>query len=96
MITYLIPNPFDLNREVSSRWFMLTVAMFFSLVIAPQTITAGEGGTSHILPGATATLMDLPPTSPGWFFKPMYLHYHGTVSAKIPTAVGIFADTVPW
>jgi len=79
---------------------MLTVAMFFSLVIAPQTITAGEGGTSHILPGATATLMDLPPTSPGWFFKPMYLHYHGTVSAKIPTAVGLAgnvdatADTV--
>jgi hypothetical protein len=53
---------------------------------------AGEGGTSHVLPGATATLIDLPGTSPAWFVKPMYLNYHGTQSATIPTAAGLAAN----
>ena len=53
---------------------------------------AGEGGTSHILPGANATLMDLPPTSPGFFFKPMFLNYRGEASARVPTAAGVVAN----
>ncbi len=44
------------------------------------------------MPGANATLMDLPPTSPGWFFKPMYVNYHGDASATVPTAAGIVAN----
>jgi hypothetical protein len=53
---------------------------------------AGEGGSSHVLPGATATLVDLPPSAPGTFFKPMYLNYDGSASVPTPTAAGIVAD----
>jgi hypothetical protein len=59
------------------------------LVLLPGFAMAGEGGTSHVLPGATATLVDLPPASPGWFGKPMYLHYSGKASAQVPTAAGV-------
>lgn len=57
-----------------------------------QTAHAGEGGTSHVMPGANATLVDLPPTSPGGFVKPMYIHYSGDASAKVPTAAGVVAN----
>jgi hypothetical protein len=50
---------------------------------------AGEGGVTHVIPGATATMTDLPPTSPGWFLKPMYLNYKGSFSAQLPTAAGL-------
>jgi hypothetical protein len=53
---------------------------------------AGEGGTSHVMPGGNATLMDLPPTSPGGFFKPMYIHYSGDASASLPTGAGIVTN----
>jgi hypothetical protein len=43
-------------------------------------------------PGANATLVDLPPTSPGGFVKPMYVHYRGDASAKVPTAAGVVAN----
>ena len=54
-----------------------------ALVAVPIAATAGEGGTSHILPGGNATLVDLLPTSPGWFVKPMYLNYQGDVSKSV-------------
>ena len=57
-----------------------------------QAANAGEGGTSHVMPGANATLVDLPPTSPGGFVKPMYIHYSGDASAKVPTAAGVVAN----
>jgi hypothetical protein len=44
------------------------------------------------MPGANATMLDLPPTAPGWFFKPMYINYRGDITAKLPTAVGIVAN----
>jgi hypothetical protein len=53
---------------------------------------AGEGGTSHILPGANATLVDLPPTAPGFFAKPMFLNYRGDASKRVPTAAGVVAN----
>jgi len=71
---------------------MLASAILFALAAAPQTLLAGEGGTSHVLPGANATLMDVLPSSPGWFVKPMYLHYSGSASAQIPTAAGLAAN----
>jgi len=75
------------------RWRpLLAGTTLAALVAVPIAATAGEGGTSHILPGANATLMDLPPTSPGFFFKPMYLNYQGDVSARVPTAAGIVAN----
>jgi len=66
--------------------------MLLALVAAPRTIIAGEGGVSHVIPGSMATLSDLPGTSPAWFLKPMVLHYSGTFSAQLPTAVGLAGD----
>jgi hypothetical protein len=62
------------------------------MIALPMTAAAGEGGSSHVLPGATATLIDLPPSSPGSFFKPMFLHYSADASALTPTAAGLVAD----
>jgi len=72
---------------------ILTV-LFIGLATASlfNVANAGEGGTSHIMPGANATLVDLPPTSPGGFFKPMYINYRGDASAKVPTAAGVVAN----
>jgi len=65
---------------------LLVSAMFSFLFAIPQTVNAGEGGTSHVLPGTNSTLVDLVPTKPGWFLKPMYMHYNGKASAQISTA----------
>ena len=54
---------------------LLASAVLSSLLATPLAVKAGEGGVTHVVPGATATLADLPPTSPGWIFKPMYLNY---------------------
>jgi hypothetical protein len=48
---------------------------------------ATEGGTSHYLPGAAATLIDLAPTQPGWVIEPIYLHYEGDVGTEKPLPV---------
>ena len=85
-------KPTKLNRGAHRRKSWLAATMFSALVAAPQLAIAGEGGTSHVMPGANATLMDLPPTSPGGFFKPMYINYQGSASATIPTAAGIVAN----
>lgn len=76
----------DQNRS----W--LAVTMLSALVATSRIAVAGEGGTSHIMPGANATLVDLPPTSPGGFFKPMYINYQGDASARVPTAAGVVAN----
>jgi hypothetical protein len=47
---------------------------------------AAEGGTGHYIPGALATLIDLPPTQPGWVVETAYLHYDADVSVDIPIA----------
>ncbi len=56
--------------------------------LAPLSAAASEGGTSHYLPGAVATLIDLAPTQPGWVIEPIYLHYEGDadLSKQIPVA----------
>jgi hypothetical protein len=63
-----------------------------SLLAMPIAARAGEGGTSHILPGANATLMDLPPTDVGFFVKPMFLNYRGDAAKRLPTAAGVVAN----
>ena len=83
----MIPHP-SRNRIVA----LLVAAMLSVLAAASPLANAGEGGTSHIMPGANATLVDLPPTSPGGFFKPMYINYRGDASATIPTAAGVVAN----
>ena len=76
----------------NNRASWLAAAMLHALVVAPPLAIAGEGGTSHIMPGANATLVDLPPTAPGGFFKPMYINYQGDISARVPTAAGVVAN----
>ena len=83
----MIPHP-SRNRIVA----LLASAVLSSLVALPQAVHAGEGGTSHVVPGANATLADLPATTPGWFFKPMYMNYQGDATARIPTAAGIVTN----
>ena len=58
---------------------------------APCATLAAEGGTTHYLPGGTATLIDLAPTKPGWVVERIYLHYGGNASASrnIPVAGNI-------
>jgi len=68
------------------------IAAAAALLAGPWAAQAGEGGVSHVMPGANATMLDLPPTTPGWFFKPMYINYRGDTTAKLPTAVGIVAN----
>jgi len=85
----MIPKPSESNRGGLSPWFLLAVLILLPLIAAPQTIVAGEGGVSHVIPGSMATLSDLPGTSSAWFLKPMYLNYRGSFSAQLPTAAGI-------
>jgi hypothetical protein len=66
--------------------------MLCALAVASPLAIAGEGGTSHVMPGANATMVDLPPTAPGGFVKPMYINYRGNASANIPTAAGVVAN----
>lgn len=47
---------------------------------------ASEGGTTHYVPGALATLIDLPPTQPGFVVEGVYLRYAGDTSADLPIA----------
>ena len=82
----------ELTRRAPSWKSVLASAMLLALLAAPHAVLAGEGGVSHILPGANATIVDLPPTKPGGFVKPMYLYYSGKVSAFIPTAAGLASN----
>ncbi len=81
----------DLRNIAVARASHTALALCLALAAGSPAL-AGEGGTSHILPGANATLMDLPPTTPGLFFKPMFLNYRGDASARVPTAAGIVAN----
>ena len=63
--------------------------MLAAVLATPVVAYADEGGTTHVIPGAMATLVDNPPTAAGTILKPMYLNYGGSASAQIPTAVGL-------
>ena len=81
------------TAQPASRWQpALAGTLLAACLAAPLATHAGEGGTSHIMPGANATLVDVPPTAPGGFVKPMYINYQGSASATIPTAAGIVAN----
>ncbi len=84
-----MPKPSGVDRIPPSWKSLLASAMLLFLVASPQAVNAGEAGTSHVMPGATATLTDLPSSAPGPFFKPMYLNYNGKASARIPTSAGL-------
>jgi hypothetical protein len=77
------------TRYSASTCRLLAAIAATVVFVMPPAATAGEGGVSHVIPGAMATLADNPPSGPGMFVKPMYMHYSGSVSAQIPTAVGL-------
>ncbi len=80
-------------KEIAMKIVVNTlISAAAALIATPWAVQAGEGGVSHVLPGANATLMDLPPTEPGWFSKPMYINYRGDTTAKLPTAAGVVAN----
>jgi len=58
----------------------ILISLFCAL--APTVAFAEEGGAGHILPGGISTLIDLPPTKPGWVIETMYLNYQGDFSAN--------------
>ncbi len=55
---------------------LLTTVAFLSPTLAE------EGGASRYVPGNTASLIDLPPSKPGWVVETMYLRYDGDASAS--------------
>jgi hypothetical protein len=58
----------------------------------PISVFASEGGGAHVMPGSTATLADLPPTTPGTYIKAMYMNYDAAATVAIPTAAGVTSD----
>jgi hypothetical protein len=73
------------GRTMAGLGIVLCIVLCMHL---PLSAGATEGGASHYLPGAVATLIDLAPTQPGWVIEPIYLHYEGDVGTKkeIPVA----------
>lgn len=62
-----------------STFMLLVMIGLWSLAII-SSLNAEEGGTGHYVPGGLATLIDLPPTQPGWIVQPLFLHYEGEAS----------------
>jgi len=62
----------------------LTVALAATsaLVLAVPGGLAEEGGSGHYVPGGAATILDLPPTTPGFTFQALGLHYDGDVAVQ--------------
>ncbi len=65
--------------------FLKTVAI---CLLLSSTLMAEEGGAGHYMPGSMATLIDTPPTKPGWVLETIYLHYSGDapISRSFPQA----------
>jgi hypothetical protein len=79
-----------MNPKTPARTALACAALAASLT-APAW--AGEGGTSHPVPGSMSTLIDAVPSSgPGLFVKPMYMNYRGEAKALVPTAAGVVAN----
>lgn len=61
------------------------------MVLFTSTLNAEEGGAGHYMPGASATLIDIAPTEPGWILQPIYFHYDAEFSKTLPIAGGVSA-----
>lgn len=59
----------------------------FAAAACPLGAAAVEGGVGNILPGNTATLVDLAPTQPGWVVQANYANYSSgaAVGSRIAT-----------
>jgi hypothetical protein len=88
-------HPPHVRPSIAPPW---ALALILALG-CPGAALAAEGGVGHYLPGGMATLIDRPPTKPGWVVEPIYLHYEGSAAASraIPIAgtlaAGLTADS---
>jgi hypothetical protein len=83
------------TRAAAPGWYrpaLAALAVVAALAATPRFAAAGEGGATHVLPGANATLVDMAPTTPGWFVKPMLMNYGGDATARIPTGAGVTSN----
>lgn len=68
------------------------------LLVYLSSVQAEEGGSGHYAPGALGTIIDVPPTTPGFVGRIDYLHFDGdvAVTADLPiagfVASGVEAD----
>lgn len=74
--------------------FVRRAALALLALACPLAALASEGGTGHYIPGGAATLIDLPPTKPGWVVEPIFLNYNGSAPASrsIPIAGTLAAN----
>jgi len=72
--------------ETTSTGRVLAPLVALALALGGTDARAAEGGAGHYVPGALATLIDLPPTQPGWVVETAYLRYDGDISVDIPIA----------
>jgi hypothetical protein len=63
------------------------IALVATLPLTTPTV-ASEGGSTHYLPGTSATLIDLAPTQPGWIAEFIYTEYSGDAGASRTLPVG--------
>lgn len=68
----------------ASRLSALLLCSSLALATAAQ---AEEGGAGHYIPGAFATLIDIPPTDPGLLLQVLYLGFTGSVGASVELPV---------
>ena len=68
--------------SLTNRLFRFLIASC-GVVVFAASLTAEEGGTGHYAPGSLATLIDLPPTQPGWIVQPLFLHYDGEADRSL-------------
>ena len=66
----------------------VSVTLFTLTVLLGLAVRAEEGGTGHYISGGVATLIDLPPTQPGWSVVPIYLHYGGDIAISRALPLG--------
>ena len=86
--------PTALQRACARAVVGLVLAAICALTISSPSI-AEEGGAGHYAPGGIATIIDLPPTQPGWVIQPLYIYYNGDArGSRILPIAGQIASQV--
>ncbi len=77
------PTPY----RQQNRQQQVAALLLITCAVCPLGVQAVEGGVGNILPGSTATLIDLPPTQSGWVIQANYVNYNSgaEVGSKLAT-----------